>query len=392
MNHLNHLNHLNHGIEMFTLETYKGSASRHTCPACGKAKRFSRYINLETGRYLAGGVGRCNRESSCGYHLKPKEYFAENPGSNGWKPRPNPGIAWQGRSRENGSQASYSHTIAARKPDFIDKQFLIGSLDSYKQNSFVQFLLELFPFDPEDVIAAVNEYKIGTGGSGEAIFQQIDARHRIRTGKLIAYDPRTGKRRKDVKPNWAHSALKQAGQLPETFELEQCFFGEHLLPKHPALPIGIVEAEKTAIIASVCKGVFPDLLWLACGGLSNLKPERLARIANGRKLILFPDANGFEKWRGIASEARKARIAVNVSDLLERLATSEQKRDGLDLADYLMAEQTRRNDPARRAAFADLIEERLAIMTIDGGSTEEQAEAEILASGFYDDAVRAACA
>lgn len=357
-----------------TLEKYKGSASRHSCPACGRAKKFSRYIDTESGRYIADSVGRCDRESSCGYHLKPSEYFAAH--GKGWKP----GIYWQDRKRESGSRANP-----------IDKRFLIASLRDYDRNDLVKFLFESFPFDAEAVIAAVNEYKIGTGRNGEAIFWQIDQRQRVRTGKLITYDRENGKRRKDRSPNWIHSVLKKAGQLPDSFELQQCFFGEHLLTKYPGRALAIVEADKTAVIASICKGVFPDLVWLASGGLSNLKAESLARIATGRKLILFPDANGFEKWQKIASEARKAGIAVNVSELLERQATDAEKREGLDLADYLIDEQRKRNDPAIRAAFRDLIEERLAIMTIDGGLTEEQAETEIIASGFYADAIRAVC-
>lgn len=374
---------------MFHLEKYKGSASRHTCPACGTRRKFSRYIDTETGRHIADNVGRCDREGSCGYHFKPKEFFDAN--GNGWMPTRKPGISWQGRKRLNGSRADYSRKNATRKPDFINKRYLIASIRDYEQNGFVQFLNGLFPYDNEAVFEAVNEYTIGTGRNGEAIFWQIDRNRRIRTGKLIAYDPATGKRLKDRSPNWIHSTLKQAGQLAETFELRQCFFGEHLLSKYPGRSIAIVEAEKTAVIASICKGVFPDLVWLASGGLSNLKAENLARIAKGRKLILFPDANGFDKWQAIALEARNAGIAIKVSDLLETLATSDQKRDGLDLADYLIDEQRKRNDPANRAAFVEMIEERLAIMTIDGGLTQKQAEAEIIVSGLYSDAIRTVC-
>lgn len=378
---------------MLTLEKYSGSASRHRCPACGAKKRFTRYIDTKTGRYLADNVGRCDRESSCGYHLKPGEHFAANSGPeylqafSNVRTRRKPGIVWQGSNAENVSKAIYTQRTATRKPDFIDKRLLIASLRDYDRNAFVQFLLGLFPFDPEVVLAAVSEYKIGTGRNGEAIFWQIDTRQHIRTGKLIAYDPATGKRRKDRSPNWIHAALKRAGQLPESFELKQCFFGEHLLTKYPGRAIAIVEAEKTAVIASICKGVFPDLVWLASGGLSNLKPESLARIAKNRKLILFPDANGFGKWQRIASEARKAGIAVSVSDLLEKQATEAEKREGLDLADYLIAAQRKRNDPAIRAAFRDLIEERLAIMMFEGGLSEAEAEAEIITSGFYAEAI-----
>lgn len=362
---------------MLTLEKYKGPGSRHTCPACGRKRKFSRYIDTETGRYIADHVGRCDRESSCGYHLKPGDHFAAN--GEGWKP----GKSWQGRKRESVSQA-----IAKGNPDVIDKRYLIASLRGYELNYFVKFLLDLFPFDAADVIAAVDEYKIGTGRNGEAVFWQIDSKARIRTGKLIAYDPATGKRRKDRSPNWIHSSLKQSGILSNDFDLKQCFFGEHLLAKYPGRTIAIVEAEKTAVIASICKGVFPDIVWLASGGLSNLKAESLARIANGRKLILFPDANGFDKWKAIALEARKASIAITVSDLLERHATEAEKRNGLDLADYLIAEQRKRNNPAIRDAFQKLIESRLDKMRTDYGMSIDEAEAEIVASGYYSDAIR----
>lgn len=368
---------------MLTLQKYGGPGSRHTCPACGRKRKFSRYIDTETGRYIADHVGRCDRESSCGYHLKPGDHFAAN--GEGWKP----GKSWQGRKRESVSRANDSQTIAKGKPDVIDKRYLIASLRGYELNAFVQFLFDLFPFDPEDVIAAVSEYKIGTGRNGEAIFWQIDTRQTIRTGKLIAYDQNTGKRRKDRSPNWIHSTMKHAGRLPNNYELQQCFFGEHLLTEYPVSPIAIVEAEKTAVIASICKGVFPDLIWIACGGLSHLKAEALSRIATGRKLILFPDANAFDKWQAIASEARKAGIAITVSDLLERHATEAEKRDGLDLADYLIAEQTRRNDPAIREAFRGLIETRFDELTLKGGMIAEQADAEIIASGFYSETIRA---
>ena len=70
---------------MIQLETYKGTKSRHTCPNCNNRGVFVRY-QTENGEYLSYDVGRCNRESKCGYHKKPKEFFADNP--NGAKFRP----------------------------------------------------------------------------------------------------------------------------------------------------------------------------------------------------------------------------------------------------------------------------------------------------------------
>jgi hypothetical protein len=377
---------------MLSLEKYRGSASRHTCPACGRAKRFTRYIDTDTGRYLADHVGRCDRESSCGYHVKPKDYFAENQHSrtyNVWtpqnlrKPKIRPfletGISIQGSMRENGSQTHYTQRIAAQKPDFIDKKYLIESLTAYDRNAFVQFLLSLFPFDAEAVWQAVSDYLIGTHKTGRTIFWQIDQDRNIRTGKAIDYDRETGKRNKQTNPFWLHPK--------EGFELQQCFFGEHLLTKYQSRPVAIVEAEKSAVIASLCDSVFPDLVWLACGGKSNLNAYKLERLGRDRKIILYPDADGFEKWQAIASDASKRGLTVKVSNLIERQATDAERARGSDLADYLIREQRKRNDPARREAFRDLIEETLAIMMFDGGLSEDQAESEIISSGFFAKAI-----
>jgi len=49
----------------------------------------------------------------------------------------------------------------------------------------------------------------------------------------------------------------------------------------------------------------------------------------------FPDLNGFDKWSSKAKEL--SHLAVfTVSDLLERKATEAEKKQGFDLADYLI--------------------------------------------------------
>ena len=208
--------------------------------------------------------------------------------------------------------------------------------------------------------------------------------------ELIKFNPETGNRLKDdYSISSLEAKLKKAGDLNENFETDKdVFFGEHLLKKYPTLPIAIAEAEKTAVIASICKDVFPDMVWLAAGSKQWIKADRLKRLGRDRTIILYPDADGFEKWQIIASEARKGGSTVNVSDLIEKRATDAEKGEQVDLADYLIGLQRQRNDPANREAFRDLIEERIAIMTIDGGLTLEQAEAEIENSGFYQNAIR----
>ena len=63
----------------YTLEPYDGIKSRYHCPACKrKEKKFSRYINTQTLEHIHETVGKCNRESNCGYHYTPKQYFQDN--------------------------------------------------------------------------------------------------------------------------------------------------------------------------------------------------------------------------------------------------------------------------------------------------------------------------
>ena len=59
----------------YMLEPYKGLNTRFICPKC-KRKELTRYINIVTNEYLETSVGRCNRESNCGYHFTPKQYFS----------------------------------------------------------------------------------------------------------------------------------------------------------------------------------------------------------------------------------------------------------------------------------------------------------------------------
>lgn len=62
----------------YKLEPYKGLKTRYPCPNCGHNKSYTRYIETDSGEHLAEHVGRCNRESNCGYHYPPKQYFSDN--------------------------------------------------------------------------------------------------------------------------------------------------------------------------------------------------------------------------------------------------------------------------------------------------------------------------
>jgi hypothetical protein len=299
----------------YILEPYKGMNTRYHCPSCQqRGKTFSLYIDTETGEHIHPTVGRCNRESNCGHHYTPKQYYQDNnisfdtPQPKTYKPRP---------------------VTPPHKPvSFIPVEVFKASLNltAFETNHFVKFLIDLFGVEVASEL--VSRYFIATSKhwNGATVFWQIDTQGNIRTGKIMLYSPSTGKRVKNLEPPvyWVHKALKQ----PE-FELRQCLFGEHLLIDK-SKPVAIVESEKTAIIASV---YLPQFIWLAVGSLTNLNAEKCS-ILKGRTVTLFPDLNGFEKWSNKAKELSHLAI-FTVSDLLERKATEAERKQGLDLADYL---------------------------------------------------------
>ncbi len=298
----------------YILEPYKGMNTRYHCPSCQQRdKTLSLYIDTETGEHIHPSVGRCNRESNCGYHYTPKQYFQDNNISvdnsqpKVYKPRP---------------------VTPQQKPvSFIPVEVFKASLKAHETNHFVQFLIDMFGVEVASQL--VSRYFIATSKhwNGATVFWQIDASGKVRTGKIMLYSPTTGKRVKEPfnHISWAHKALKQ----PE-FELKQCLFGEHLLIDK-IKPVGIVESEKTAIIASV---YLPQFIWVAVGSLTNLNAEKCS-ILKGRTVTLFPDLNGFEKWSNKAKELSHL-ASFQVSDLLELKATEAERKQGLDLADYLI--------------------------------------------------------
>jgi hypothetical protein len=298
----------------YILEPYKGMITRYRCPECRqKDKTFSRYIDKETGEHIHPTVGRCNRESNCGYHYTPKQYFQDNnilfdtPQPKAYKPRP--------------------VTPQPKPVSFIPVEVFKASLKAHESNHFAKFLTDLFGVEVASEL--VSRYFIATSKhwNGATVFWQIDTQGKVRTGKIMLYSPTTGKRVKEPFSHitWVHKALKK----PE-FELRQCFFGEHLLIEKTK-PVAIVESEKTAVIASV---YLPQYIWLAAGSKDGLNAEKCS-ILKGRTVALFPDLNGFEKWSSKAKELSHL-SNFTVSDLLERKATEAEKKQGFDLADYLI--------------------------------------------------------
>ena len=315
---------------MYRYELEKGSR-KFTCPGCG-IKRFVRYLDTQTGENLPDHVGRCDRQSSCGYEYTMKSYFAENRSfdsllnKSSFQP-------WQNLTKPN---------IAPTTFDYLEPRHLIERLNGYDQNSLIQFLSDLFPSDIPLVQTAIAKYWIGTHPhkyGAFTLFPYLDDQKRICRGKLIRFNPQTGRR---LKGKWDTASLVTQVKI-ENFRYKQIFFGEHLLMTYPDWPVAIVESEKTALIGSICEGVFPDMVWLATGSKQSLKLEKLKRIGEGRTILLFPDADGYKDWSDVAAEANRIGLTVKVSDTIETFVTEAEKAAGFDIADYLIREQSKIN-------------------------------------------------
>ena len=265
-------------------------------------------------------VGRCNREINCGYHLSPKVYLETSQSFQGSNVQLF--IKQSKRVKDN------NHNI---QTDYIGQDTFLKTIGQYHKNHFYQFLMT--HFGEHAAKEAAKRFHIGTSKywKGATIFWQIDMQNRIRTGKIMLYDSETGKRIKEPFNHitWVHRLMKKEG----VYQLRQCFFGEHQLAVVPTYyPVGLVESEKTAIIASI---LMPELIWLACGSISNLSFNKFLSIPD-RRIILYPDLNAFDKWSAKAKELSGYNVDIHVSRLLEDTARPDERAGGYDLADYLL--------------------------------------------------------
>ena len=281
------------------------------CPHCGRAKCFVRYVDThDQCRYLSDEVGRCDHEQSCGYHYRPSDYFRDHPWLTDkamqkpveWKTMPKPlppplqPLSSELLAQYHSPRSTFWHwmsTECARRLN-LSAEVLQGIYD---------------------------DYHIGATQSGDVVFWQIDEQQRVRSGHIMQYGP-DGHRRNFQ--NWMHSILVRQGKLPQSFELQQCLFGQHLLPRYPERHVCIVESEKTALVMAAYQSQY---LWLATCGSHGLKAEKLESL-RGRRFTLFPDSGCFNKWQIIMQETTG--MQYNIDDSLEQYPTNS------DLADLLL--------------------------------------------------------
>ena len=186
----------------------------------------------------------------------------------------------------------------------------------------------------ERVDKVLKNYLVGHSKFGHTIFWQMDEEGKLRTGKMMLYKT-DGHRDRESKGNflWIHNLLPTYDA--DKVEMKSTFFGMHLLDFYPEATINIVESEKTALICSIYYGEPEKNLWMASGGLSMMTKERMMPlIERGRRISLYPDHDGIDKWFKQAESIGYDNLKIQ-SSFVE---TNWKPEDGdkADIADILV--------------------------------------------------------
>ena len=301
----------------YHLQKYAGTASRHTCPACGKLRCFTLYVD-DNNEPIDPSVGKCDHVSSCGYHYTPREYFRDHPD---WKQD------WREPRRQ-----TYTPKPQPPKPlCTVPFEYVTRSVRLDRDSDFTAWLGTFI--DPLIVEGLKDLYQIGVTKYGDVIFFQIDEQGRCRSGKIMKYGRKDGHRIKDEdcpnRINWIHNPLIRRGVLPKDWDLSQCLFGAHLLPRFPERKVILVESEKSVLVGTA---FLPQYIWLSTGGKDvNLKPESLS-ILKGRDVTAIPDLDAIEHW----TKKLKAFPYIKVVPLMRKAAEQYALPDNADVADWLV--------------------------------------------------------
>lgn len=309
------------------------------CPACGR-QGYKPYLYPD-GTVISEECGRCDHESSCGYHVSPRAYFADHPdsGNKGCHTiEPRPVRQSPPRVEVPGYWISRLYCLAPRagKNPLLRWwwQFFEEVRDEYRNiaSTFQQRMRD-----------ALSLYGVGTlehDGTGYTVWWIVDEDGHVRSGKAMRYLD-NGHRDKTSERSflWMHRLPTVLACQQPGAEYSSCLFGLHLL-KRGYKQVQVVESEKTAVMMSVFR---PDMCWMATMGMGNLNRYSLSPLTErGVTVVLHPDVDGYEKWTERAKEIRREcpQADIVVSDYVRRhtMPGDSPQADILDLMerDYML--------------------------------------------------------
>ena len=245
----------------------------------------------------------------------------------------------------------------------LPKHLMAGTLvdTALAQDNLVRWIRMGIKWDTiqrKRVEEMIGLYDVGHGKHGHTIFWQIDERGRLRTGKMMKYRE-DGHRDKEAKWNfdWIHATLSRHWDAerqemtdeppypfpqlydPSKQEAQITFFGYHLLNhwkrKDIDQTVCIVESEKTALLMAIAYGNHAKQVWIACGGLEMLTRERLQPVIDQRRrIILYPDRDGIEKWNIKAEQLHYDRLTIDTRPVTEWWKPQDGEK--ADIADVVI--------------------------------------------------------
>lgn len=336
---------------------------KFVCPSCGQANKYQRYVDISTGSLIDYKYGRCDREDTCQYWVKPDiEYVNESQGII----KPKVYDLYFSDSLDSNLYIEVFHLLKRKIGAYMKLNL--------NKNNFVNGLMKRF--DNNLVRKAYKDYKLGMCFNNSIIFPYY-FNNELKTGKVISYSEDLH-RNKNVNPNWLHSIRtffyfniyyansdyvpnilfpKETKEFDEFIEnrsdytddsecdkFDYCIpiFGWDLLSKkeNKDKTICLVEAEKTAIICSI---VFPEFVWLASGGKSFLQSYKFVYYSN-RNWLIFPDLSTEDKtlnqWR---ESINKIKCKYNMNETFIDYKPKDTndfnslaRLKGLDIADYIL--------------------------------------------------------
>jgi hypothetical protein len=295
----------------FIFQKYNGK-NKYTCPSCGHPKCFKRYFDTFSNQIVSNEVGRCDRENNCSYHFTPAQF------------------------KKNGGKYPESLNEKYKLPTppvFIDEKYILEfnfydqkeNLTRWISNSVKTNTLEIF-----------QKYKLGCidyFGQKSLIFWQIDSNNKIHFGKIMAYSLNGHRLKNHEGKGYVssfHKYLLNQKLIAENYEVETCFFGQHLLPLENKT-VAIVESEKTALF---CACLYPNYTWIATGTINGLSIKSLRSLQN-KDIILMPDfGKGVELWdKKIPLIQKYSQKTVKISEYI--LKNNIVDNYGKDLIDLL---------------------------------------------------------
>ena len=210
------------------------------------------------------------------------------------------------------------------------------------------------------IVGVLREYRVGRAANGMTLFWQIDEAGHVRTGKMMRYRE-DGHRDRESRYgfDWVHSALDRHHHPlfdSEKQEAVPTLFGMHLLNTYGRADVHIVESEKTALLMAIAYGNNDHHVWMACGGLEMLSRQRLAPIiSQRRRIVLFPDRDGIDKWRAKAENLRYDLLTLNTDPVTRWWSEADGPK--ADIADVVVRMTNEHEAKPSDAAIQKLMEQ-----------------------------------